>query len=148
MRRYGEPRARPATIVVVVILALVALASGVVAAFDSDSALAHRPLPVGEGRAAAVASVHRDHRAACAAFLATSSPRFVEPRVAAQDRDALERSLMGDRPDDGVRSIGLTRCGNAEVIVVGVADDSVRVPAAGPGGTPVLVHLQSPFFAF
>ncbi|MDQ6525458.1 hypothetical protein RB608_17690 [Nocardioides sp. LHD-245] len=148
MKRYEEPRARPAVIIATAVLAVVVAAVGVVLAIGPAGGMGERSMPSGEGTSPPVASVHRDHESACQAFRAAALNRSVAPAVAAEDRAMLARSLLRDRPEGGVRSIGLSMCGNAEVVVVGVADDAVRVPAAGPGGTPVLAYLQAGALAF
>lgn len=94
-----------------------------------------------------VATVHTTIDEACAAMAAESSEVRSSAARAARDRDALVDSLL-DRDGVGVTGIGLSKCGESPVVAVSVSSPLVDVPAFGPHGTPVVVWLAGPFYAY
>ena len=84
---------------------------------------------------------------ACDVILANNS-ESVSDATADADRVHLTEKLMSGPPGGDVRSVGLSSCGNFNVVVVGVKHYSVKVPAYGPGGTPVLAYRQREIVAF
>ena len=85
---------------------------------------------------------------ACDAILASNSEPVSDETVES-DRVHLTEVLFRSQPLDGdVRSVGRTSCGNLPVVVVGVKHEAVKVPAHGPGGTPVLAYRQREAVAF
>lgn len=148
MRRNEEPTAHLPAIIASLVLALALAVAAIGVALATGHEKVQGDRAVAPATVVRVAPVYRDDRTACRALLTATLVRSVTPAVADADRVALAASLLGAGADGGVRSIGLGSCGNAAVVVVGVADDAVRVPREGPGGTPVLVHLQSGIVAF
>lgn len=102
----------------------------------------------GDGFEPAWATIHASRYEGCDAILAANFEPVSDETVDA-DRVHLTEELMLSGPLDGdVRSVGRTSCGNLPVVIVGVKHGSVKVPAYGPGGTPVLAYRQRPAVAF
>ena len=96
----------------------------------------------------ALSKIYASRYEACDVILASNSEAVSDATVEA-DRVHLTEVLMLSGPIDGdVRSVGRTHCGNLPVVVVGVKHYSVKVPAYGPGGTPVLAYRQREAVAF
>ena len=85
---------------------------------------------------------------ACDVILASNSEP-VSDETADADREHLAEEWLRSGPPDGdVRSVGPSHCGNLPVVIVGVKHGSVKVPAYGPGGTPVMAYRQREAVAF
>ena len=96
----------------------------------------------------ALSKIYASRYEACDVILASNS-ESVSDATAEADRDHLAEELIFSEPIDGdVRSVGLSSCGNFNVVVVGVKHYAVKVPAYGPGGTPVLAYRQREAVAF
>ena len=84
----------------------------------------------------------------CDDILANNSEPVSDETVDA-DREHLAEELLRSGPPDGdVRSVGPSHCGNLPVVIVGVKHYAVKVPAYGPGGTPVMAYRQREAVAF
>jgi hypothetical protein len=90
------------------------------------------------------ATVFASRRDACDDVLA-SPAEPVSEQTADADREHLTGLLMGR---DDIRSVGMSSCGSQPVVVIGTKNLSARVPAQGPGGTPVIAYKQRPIYAF
>ena len=96
----------------------------------------------------ALSKIYASRYEACDVILASNS-ESVSDETADADRDHLAEELIFSEPIDGdVRSVGLSSCGNLPVVVVGVKHYAVKVPAYGPGGTPVMAYRQREAVAF
>lgn len=94
------------------------------------------------------ARVFLNEAAACR-WLLEHPPSPVSQATAAADNAALGAQLMGSKDAyPGVRMVGLGKCADHWAVHIGVANTRVKVPAWGPGGTPVLARLALPFYAF
>ena len=95
----------------------------------------------------ALTKIYASRYEACDVILANNSESVSDATVDA-DRVHLTEKLMSGPPGGNVRSVGRTSCGNLPVVVVGVKHYAVKVPAHGPGGTPVLAYRQREIVAF
>ena len=95
----------------------------------------------------ALTKIYASRYKACDVILANNSEP-VSDATADADREHLTEELRSGPPGGDVRSVGLTHCGNLPVVVVGVKHYAVKVPAYGPGGTPVLAYRQREAVAF
>lgn len=89
------------------------------------------------------ALVHSTHDEGCRWFRAQGRGDSVGYEDARADAEQLGEDLVS--PVNRVNMVGLGTCGGQYVIVVGVRERQVEVPAVGPRGTPVIAHLQSDF---
>ena len=95
----------------------------------------------------ALTKIYASRYEACDVILASNS-ESVSDATADADRVHLTEELMSGPIDGDVRSVGLGSCGNLNVVVVGVKHYAVKVPAYGPGGTPVMAYRQREAVAF
>ena len=95
----------------------------------------------------ALTKIYASRYEACDVILASNFEAVSDATVEA-DRVHLAEELMSGPPGGGVRIVGRTHCGNLPVVVVGVKHYAVKVPAYGPGGTPVMAYRQREIVAF
>lgn len=90
------------------------------------------------------AHVFSTREEACAE-LQRRHPAPVGLQAAMADSKLLGPTLVGPRED--IRMVGVSKCGELHVVIVGVTGAESQVPARGPQGTPIIAFLQPAFHA-
>ena len=141
-------------IVAVSSAALMAVGAAALAACSGEDPPASEPPATAEPTVSSTAdaparfaTIHSGRGEACADILRVNSTPVSEETADADNRYFGEQ-LIGNGASGNVRSVGRSSCGNLLVVVVGMKISTARLPAYGPGGTPVLAYKQRPVSAF